>query len=280
MLTRILTSILLLVIVIPIAVYGGVLGTGIMFAVMSAFCIYEMLSCCGLLKRFYVSLPSIIVSAVCVMLPVLFKKRIMLAVATLFAAIPICLLFFLFIGVVRHKVINIERLLMFFTLAIYITAGFTALSVLNVLRPVFGLWAVIFVFAVSWCTDTFAYFGGMLFGKRKLCPDISPKKTVAGAISGTLFGTLAGVAVFWVAHGSPLMGLIALPLSIVSQFGDLSASIIKRYFGVKDYGKLFPGHGGMVDRFDSIIPTSIVSTIMLISIVVVYNFIKHGMLGF
>jgi phosphatidate cytidylyltransferase len=136
------------------------------------------------------------------------------------------------------------------------------------------------VFAVSWCTDTFAYFGGMFFGKRKLCPDISPKKTVAGAISGTLFGTLAGVAVFWIAHGSPLMGLIALPLSIVSQFGDLSASIIKRYFGVKDYGKLFPGHGGMVDRFDSIIPTSIVSTITLISIVVVYNYIKFGMLGF
>ena len=97
---------------------------------------------------------------------------------------------------------------------------------------------------------------------------------------GTLFGTLAGVLVFWIAHNSPLMGLIALPLSIVSQFGDLSASIIKRYFGVKDYGKLFPGHGGMVDRFDSIIPTSIVSTITLIAIVVVYNFVKHGMLGF
>ena len=280
MLTRVLTSILLLVIVIPIAVYGGLVGTGIMFAVMSAFCIYEMLTCCGLMKQFCISIPSIAVSALCVYLPVLLSKRIMLVVAILIALIPICLIFFLFVGVVKHKVVNIERLLMFFTLAVYITAGFTSLSVLNVVRPVFGLWAVIFVFAVAWCTDTFAYFGGMLFGKHKLCPNVSPKKTVEGAIVGTVFGTLAGVVVFWIAHGSPVFGIFALPISIVSQFGDLSASIIKRYFGVKDYGKLFPGHGGMVDRLDSIIPASIVSTVMLFTIVILYNYINFGTLGF
>ena len=77
---------------------------------------------------------------------------------------------------------------------------------------------------------------------------------------------------FWIAHNDPVWGLIALPVSIVSQLGDLVASIIKRRFGVKDYGKIFPGHGGVVDRFDSVIPASIITAIGLISIIIFYNY--------
>jgi phosphatidate cytidylyltransferase len=171
-----------------------------------------------------------------------------------------------------HKTINVERVLMFYALAVYITAGFLAISELSSLRPIFGLWSVALVLAIAWCTDTFAYFSGMLFGKKKLCPEISPKKTVAGAIGGTIFGTLAGVVVFWIAKGTPVWGLIALPVSIVSQLGDLAASVIKRRFGVKDYGKIFPGHGGVLDRFDSVIPSSIVTAIILISSVIIYDY--------
>ena len=152
-------------------------------------------------------------------------------------------------------------MLMMFGLAVYIIAGFTALSALNYL---YGLWAVAFVLCIAWFTDTFAYFSGMLFGKKKLCPDISPKKTVAGAIGGTLFGTLIGMAIFSWACGFSAYAFCALPFSIASQCGDLVASITKRRFDVKDYGKIFPGHGGVLDRFDSVIPVAILTAMLFL----------------
>lgn len=263
MLKRTLTAIVALLLLVPILIFGGVWGAGAVFALICGFSIYEMLGCCGLLKKWAISVPAIIISAFCVILPLILRMKLFGAISLMLIMIPFLIICFLIIGVLCHKSLDIERLLMFFTLAVYITAGFSALSVM---RLVFGLWAVALVMCVAWVTDTFAYFSGMLFGKRKLCPDISPKKTVAGAIGGTLFGTLSGVLVFWLAGNMPLYGLIAFPLSIISQFGDLAASVIKRKFGVKDYGKIFPGHGGVLDRFDSIIPVSVVTAIILIII--------------
>ena len=280
MLTRVPTSILIILVILPIGIFGGIWGPAALFAVMAAVSVFEMLSCCGLLKKWYVSIPSILGTAACVLLPAIFNTRIIVPVIMYIAVIPVVLVYFLFVAVICHKTIAVDRILMFFALVVYINAGFIALTVLSTVRPIFGFWTLVLVFAISWITDTFAYFSGMLFGKRKLCPDISPKKTVAGAIGGTIFGTLAGVVVFWIFKGMPLWGLIALPLSIVSQLGDLAASVIKRHMGVKDYGKLFPGHGGMLDRLDSIIPTSITTAMLLISIVVIFNYLKTGLLGF
>lgn len=107
--------------------------------------------------------------------------------------------------------------------------------------------------------DTFAYFIGVSFGKRKLCPELSPNKTVIGAIGGLLGGLLGGALVYFLQHiyraGIPLWPLAALGLvcGAVGQIGDLFASAIKRYAGVKDYGYIFPGHGGMTDRLDSVL---------------------------
>ncbi len=268
-----------MLLLVPVGLFGGIWGPAIMFSAIAAISVFEMLSCCGLLKKWYISAPAIICTAFCVILPAIFSARIMLTVAAFIALIPVFLSGFLAIGVIKHKEITIERLLMFFSLAMYITAGFTSLSVLAVLKP-FGFWTLVFVFAVAWITDTMAYFSGMLFGKRKLCPEISPKKTIAGAIGGTLFGTVAGVIVFWAFCGSPAWGLIAFPISIIGQFGDLAASVVKRHLGIKDYGKIFPGHGGVLDRFDSVIPVSIFTTIVLISTLVIANYIKYGIFGF
>ena len=263
MVTRIITAVVALLLLIPLLVFGGMWGAGALFALICGFSVYEMLSCCGLLKKYYISVPSILFATLCALIPIIGYPHTLLIIGFCLAAVPFSLVCFLFVSVTAHKSIDPERLLMFFALALYITAGFASLSLI---RSLYGLWSVALVLCVSWVTDTMAYFSGMLFGKRKLCPEISPKKTVAGAIGGTIFGTLAGVAVYWIAFGTPLWGIMALPLSVVSQFGDLSASVIKRRFGVKDYGKIFPGHGGVLDRFDSIIPVSIMTALILVAI--------------
>lgn len=257
MITRILTAIVALLLLVPLLIWGGVWGAGALFALVSGFSVYEMLCCCGLIKKWAISIPAIIVASAVAVLPIL---SISLSGAVVIFGVPALTVLFLIFAVVMHEKLDVERMLMFITLAVYITAGFTALSMM---RALYGLWTVAFVLSVAWATDTFAYFSGMLFGKKKLCPNISPKKTIAGAIGGTLFGTLAGVLVFWLADKNACFGFVAFLLSIVSQFGDLAASVIKRRFGVKDYGKIFPGHGGVLDRFDSIIPVSIITAGLL-----------------
>lgn len=110
------------------------------------------------------------------------------------------------------------------------------------------------IFIISFMTDTFAYFSGYLFGKHKLIPSISPKKTIEGSIGGILGSTICCVIFGYIFKlDITHMILVGSIGSIVAQFGDLFASAIKRYVGIKDYGKLIPGHGGILDRFDSVI---------------------------
>ena len=121
-------------------------------------------------------------------------------------------------------------------------------------------------FAVAFAGDGAAYFGGRTFGRHKLCPEISPKKTVEGAVFYLIGGILAGLAVravFVHMLNTPMPGIPATILlgflgAVAGQIGDLCASLLKRYSGIKDYGKIFPGHGGVMDRFDSVIFTVIV----------------------
>ena len=124
----------------------------------------------------------------------------------------------------------------------------------------YGMFYILVGLFCAWLTDTFAYFSGKFLGKHKLCPKISPKKTVEGAIGGMLGAVLACVILFFVfdkfyftIHSIAVWEVILLSavLSIIGMCGDLTASVMKRNFGVKDFGNLFPGHGGVMDRFDS-----------------------------
>ena len=130
-----------------------------------------------------------------------------------------------------------------------------------------GTLALLIIFVISPVADTFAFVVGSIFKGKKLCPNISPNKTVSGAVGGIVFGTGASVLLYWLytlcsdyvytGLGSGyawapwvIFAAIGLIASVMTEFGDLAESIIKRKVGVKDMGKLLPGHGGILDRID------------------------------
>jgi phosphatidate cytidylyltransferase len=154
----------------------------------------------------------------------------------------------------------------------YIVASFTSLSTIRYLHAegteygLVGLFCLIFVFFISWGCDVFAYLVGSLIGKHKLIPEVSPKKSVEGAVGGiigsVLVSLLFGWFVTWLTSVTDLadvqanyflIAIYAAVLSVAAQIGDLIASFIKREYNVKDYSNLLPGHGGIMDRFDSVL---------------------------
>ena len=121
-----------------------------------------------------------------------------------------------------------------------------------------GICFVALLIFSTWIADVFAYFVGSAIGKHKLAPKLSPHKSIEGAVGGVLASTVIGTvfgAIYGTINGKErlwlLFGIMCLFGSIISIFGDLSASAIKRHYNVKDYGKIIPGHGGVMDRFDS-----------------------------
>ncbi|NLX69385.1 MAG: phosphatidate cytidylyltransferase [Clostridiales bacterium] len=165
-----------------------------------------------------------------------------------------------------YNVVNIQSTAIdaSFTIMGFVYPGMALLSLLilgNLTQPYYH-YLLVFTLIATWSTDTFAYFTGIKFGKNKLCPDISPKKTVEGSLGGLTGSVIAGIVTGWVLnsyfnvsigyHHYVIMSLIC---GITSQAGDLTASSIKRFCGIKDFGHIFPGHGGILDRFDSIMFT-------------------------
>jgi len=136
---------------------------------------------------------------------------------------------------------------------VYVALPCAALIVLRQTEPN-GWAAVLFILVVVWATDVAAYFGGRNFGGPKLWARVSPKKTWSGALSGLAAAIVAGGAVVWLADAGRVSTglLLAAPLSIAAQAGDLMESAVKRHFGKKDSGRAIPGHGGILDRVDGL----------------------------
>ena len=127
-----------------------------------------------------------------------------------------------------------------------------------------GIYIVWLIFLCSWISDTCAYFTGVAFGKHQMAPKLSPKKSVEGAIGGIMGSTLLTALYVYLLRNTMqittreilLFGLFAGIGAVISMIGDLAASAIKRNYDIKDYGRLIPGHGGILDRFDSVIITA------------------------
>ncbi|MCM0648591.1 phosphatidate cytidylyltransferase [Clostridium swellfunianum] len=145
---------------------------------------------------------------------------------------------------------------------IYVAVFFSFIVLVN--GKTYGRYLIWLIFISSWLCDTTAYYVGRFLGKNKLCPKVSPKKTIEGSIGG-LLGSAAACGIFGFIIKSYGVNidlihfiLIGLICGVFCQFGDLVASSIKRYVNVKDYSNLIPGHGGILDRFDSILFASVV----------------------
>ncbi|MEE1173518.1 MAG: phosphatidate cytidylyltransferase, partial [Ruminococcus sp.] len=221
----------------------------------SSFMIGEYLHAKDLLKLYALSIP-------CMAFP--------LAVTLLLFSGRLYILFFAFMIAAFSVILFYHSRLTYIDLAyslfgtILITFGMSAIVIGSFGKPSFVFYFVP-VFLLPWMADAGGFFIGAAFGKHKLCPNISPKKTVEGAVGGFVFCILSAVCMgivfkLWITPEANinffalvLLGAIDAPLSIL---GDLSFSLIKRSLNIKDYGSIFPGHGGFLDRFDSIIFTA------------------------
>ena len=154
---------------------------------------------------------------------------------------------------------------------IYVGVFFSFIYLVND-KP-YGNYLIWLIFLSSWLCDTTAYYTGRFFGKHKLCPKVSPKKTIEGSIGGLLGSTIAcGIFGIIISKYVPNIAtyhyfIIGTICGVFCQFGDLVASSIKRFVDIKDYSNLIPGHGGILDRFDSILFSGVVVYMYLTYIV-------------
>lgn len=176
---------------------------------------------------------------------------------------------FFLIAMNTHRTIGFEQIAMSLFSA-FVVPLFLSMAV-TIRNDSYGVYLLVLPFLAAWMSDTGAYFVGSFFGRHKLCPNISPKKSVEGAVGGVLGAVLGGViyalimtycfdfSVNWLS-----LAVVCVVGSVSGQFGDLIFSYIKREAGIKDYGHLLPGHGGVLDRFDSIFLTTPVTAALLL----------------
>lgn len=158
---------------------------------------------------------------------------------------------FLAVTVITKNRTTVDRAAIAFLGAIYVGVGF---QYMVETRLEHGLYWTLFIFICIWVTDIGAYFSGWAFGKHLLWPSISPKKTIEGAVGGSLIAIAVALLFAWYSPERLDFGqamILGLAISLAGQFGDLIESAYKRVRGTKDSGGLFPGHGGVLDRCDS-----------------------------
>lgn len=268
---RIITAIVLGIVAIPVCAFSGTVVFPIVWAILGAVGVYELLGCMGTKNNRIISFPLYILAIAAPFAVRYFRNELQEYSAVIVFSLFLYSLYLLAVWVFsyeKNQNVDMNKILASVLVSLYIIGSASAIVFIRDVNGGEFYWY--FVFIGAWVTDIFAYFTGMLFGKHKLIPAVSPKKTVEGAIGGAVF-----CVAFFVGYGALvnyfsqydisliLLAIAGLLSALVSMIGDLSMSVIKRTYGIKDYGKIFPGHGGVLDRFDSILAVAIVMAIFL-----------------
>ena len=158
----------------------------------------------------------------------------------------------------NHKEIRYEQVFFVLAVMILVPQAMTTMLRIENYELESGLFLLIMGLCGAWIADTGAYFTGVAIGKHKLCPEISPKKTIEGLVGGILTTAIVYAVAFSVYYGftakrAAIAFITGAVCAVIGTVGDLSASMVKRQIGFKDYGKIMPGHGGLMDRFDSVL---------------------------
>ena len=226
----------------------------ILLSVLSMVALREALWSTGFVKNLRISIYSILLAGA-IPLWVWAREPMIFALCGLLAYLVLVFAE----ALASHFAVTLEKIggAFFFAMLIpYFLSSFLRIRAL----PDVGIYLVILPLITAFTSDACALFAGMLFGKHKLAPELSPKKTVEGALGGLIGAVVCTVAyglvmanIFGCAASWPLLTLCGAAGSVLSQLGDLSFSYIKRQYKIKDFGNLLPGHGGVLDRFDSVI---------------------------
>ncbi|NLM57096.1 MAG: CDP-archaeol synthase [Clostridiales bacterium] len=261
MLKRTLTAAALIILLIPVLLYSDTLLLPVTLAFLSVSAVFEVARCVGLSSRRYLSktIPAYIIAGC---LP--FLQYYINDDSDKFAFISFFIYVLIFIiysfAVFKYYKGLLSPYTVFISMLFYIVIPAICAVAIVGNKDGNGMIYLPLVVVGSWVTDTAAYLVGCCIGRHKLAPHVSPHKTIEGAVGGVV-GCCAGFLLYGLIVGSiknfdvNYMALFVsgIATSVVSQMGDLIASYVKRRFGIKDYGKLFPGHGGVLDRFDSML---------------------------
>ena len=254
--TRIITAIFAIAALICVVLAGDKIFGGVIF-LLSIIAMREFLNCFNYTN--YKPIKSIAYISTLLPLVVLFKDNIIVDITTIGFVLYITILALSLPIIFKSSKYNIGDIAVTLFGILYIPFLFSFLTLTRELEN--GLYYIWMIFIGASVTDTFAYFVGCSIGKHKLAPKVSPKKTIEGAIGG-LIGAVGVMSLYGMYLNTnvsdiniPIIHFVIIGLiaAVVSQLGDLCASSIKRYVNIKDYGHILPGHGGILDRFDSII---------------------------
>lgn len=259
---RIITAVLAFFVLLPVLIFSDTFIFPLGLAVCAVLSVWEMFACVGLKNAWLFTAPMYVLGAAFPFLIRYLPDRDLLAPIAICAAV-VWTLYAFTVLIFSHGKYPLEAVFVASFSLFYIFIGFNAILFIHDCEPG-GKYLYYICFLGAWITDIFAYFCGRAFGKHKLIPDVSPKKTVEGSIGGTVFCILVMVIFGFVVEklvpeisaNLLIFAVAGVHIAVVSQIGDLSMSVIKRKYGVKDYGFIFPGHGGVLDRFDSVIAVS------------------------